>query len=92
MKPLLPIMKTYHIGNDVALKLDIEGMEYEVLESWNEELWTKVSLLLLEVHLLQKEDTLRWESLRISLQARFSQRKEQISPYDPRIKIVCFER
>lgn len=92
MKPLLPIMKTYHIGNDVALKLDIEGMEYEVLESWNEELWTKVSLLLLEVHLLQKEDTLRWESLRTSLQARFSQQKEQISPYDPRIKIVCFER
>lgn len=72
----------------IFVKMDIEGMEYEVLESWDEKLWNKISSLVMEVHFLKTWDEARWGKLRSQLKSLFSSLVEEPSTYDERVRLA----
>lgn len=68
-----------------VLKLDIEGMEFEVLNSLSELAWAKVESLICEVHLLSPDLEQEWDLLKRALQARFKFFEWKRSPYTEKI-------
>ena len=54
-------------GAVTVVKMDIEGMEFEVLESWDDEMFEKIGSLIIEIHLLNDEMQQQFELLKIRL-------------------------
>ncbi|PZM85629.1 MAG: hypothetical protein DLD55_06405 [candidate division SR1 bacterium] len=86
---LNPYLENPEIERIEVLKLDIEGMEFEVLNSLSELAWAKVESLICEVHVLSPEFEQEWEVLKRALQARFQVMEWKASPYTEKIGI-CF--
>lgn len=54
------------------VKIDIEGMEFEVLNSLTDKNWWLIKNLIIEVHLLNKELEEQWNSLHENLKEEFT--------------------
>ncbi len=62
------------------LKLDVEGMEYEILESFSDEFLQKIQALLLEFHIFSPEMETKLNDLEKKLSQKFII-KQIINPY-----------
>jgi hypothetical protein len=54
-----------------VLKMDIEGMEFEVLDSFKNE-WSIIHSMIIEIHLLNEELKSRWNLINQKLKDNFS--------------------
>ena len=70
------------------VKMDIEGMEFEVLESWSTEVWKKIWSLVIEVHLFNEEMQKRYQKLKVLFHQNFSTVEEEVSEYTDTIRLV----
>lgn len=91
VKNLNAYLENPAISSVDVLKVDIEGMEFEVLQNLSDLSRSKVKCLICEVHLLNPELEQQWEALKATLQARFEEFLRQRSPYTDKIGI-CFCR
>ncbi|GHW02386.1 hypothetical protein AGMMS50249_1720 [candidate division SR1 bacterium] len=78
--------------SNLLVKLDIEGMEYEVLESRTDFIRDQISFLVMEIHFLQPDDEQRRDKLKKEIKSRFSTFQEFPSQYDERIRLVYAEK
>lgn len=74
------------------VKMDIEGMEFEVMESWNDKVWENIWSLIVEVHLFEQEKIQQYEKLKKMLNQYFSSFKEEISNYTNKIRLIFCEK
>ena len=70
------------------LKLDIEGMEYEVLSDLSPENRKKIKNLIAEIHILLDLDLQKWNALKSQLSSYFSKVDIYPSPYSDKIFLV----
>lgn len=70
------------------LKLDIEGMEYEVLSDLSPENRKKIKNLIAEIHILSDFDLQKWNDLKSQLSTYFSKADIFPSPYTDKILLV----
>ncbi|MDD2537524.1 MAG: FkbM family methyltransferase [Candidatus Absconditabacteria bacterium] len=73
---------------DIVVKMDIEGMEFEVLESWGEEIFERIGAMIMEVHLFDPEKIERYQELKEKMRQHFPSLEEWISPYNQGILLV----
>ena len=71
------------------MKLDIEGMEFEVLFDLQEETWEKIQALVCEVHLFSPQQKAQFPAFLSLLKSYFSSVQRDPSPYTEKIGI-CF--
>ena len=67
------------------MKLDIEGMEFEVLFDLQEENWKKIQALVCEVHLFSPQQEAQFSKLHSLLKAHFSSVERIPSPYSEKL-------
>lgn len=82
-------LKNQEIWTIDLIKLDIEGMEFEVLFDLQEETWGKVQALICEVHLFSPEQEALFLDLLSLLKAHFNFVERNPSPYSDKIWL-CF--
>ena len=70
------------------LKMDIEWMEFEVLNNLTDDIWNKINSLVLEVHLLNDELKKWWEELLNNLKKCFDKVNIIPSGYNDKIFLV----
>ena len=70
------------------VKIDIEGMEFEVLNSLTDENWWLIKNLIIEVHLLNKELEEQWNSLHEKLKEKFTTIEIIPSWYNDKIFLI----
>lgn len=71
------------------MKLDIEGMEFEVLFDLQEESWEKIQALVCEVHLFSPQHEAQFPKLLSLLKAHFPSVERIPSPYSEKLWL-CF--
>ena len=71
------------------IKLDIEGMEFEVLFDLQEESWEKIQALVCEVHLFSPQQEAQFPKLLSLLKTHFSSVERIPSPYNEKLWL-CF--
>ena len=71
------------------MKLDIEGMEFEVLFDLQEESWEKIQALVCEVHLFSPQQEAQFPKLLSLLKAHFPSVERIPSPYSEKLWL-CF--
>ena len=71
------------------MKLDIEGMEFEVLFDLQEESWEKIQDLVCEVHLFSPQHEVQFPKLLSLLKAHFPSVERIPSPYSEKLWL-CF--
>lgn len=71
------------------IKIDVEGMEYEILLNLTTNNWKKIKNLICEVHLFSVQDLQNREKLKTELQTYFQSITIQKSPYTDKI-LLCF--
>ena len=71
------------------VKLDIEGMEFEVLFALEPATRSSIKALLCEVHLLTESEAAQFPHLQSLLSTHFAQITRLPSPYSPKINL-CF--
>lgn len=71
-----------------VLKVDIEGMEFEVLLDLHDAERKKVKSLICEVHLFGEKEERDFQRLKQRLAEHFSQLEWQPSPYSPKIGLL----
>ena len=71
------------------MKLDIEGMEFEVLFNLQEESWEKIQALVCEVHLFSPQQEAQFPKLLSLLKVRFPSVERIPSPYSEKLWL-CF--
>lgn len=76
----------------VFVKMDIEGMEYEVLASWNDDIWKMIDGIVIEIHFIREGEVERWEGLKCRLKSIFSVFFEKVNEYDERVRLVLCEK
>ena len=74
-----------------VLKMDIEGMEREVLESRKDEVWGKIGAMIVEVHVFGEREAQRFEGVKAKLNQHFSRVEEEVSSYTEKIRLVYCE-
>ncbi len=67
------------------MKLDIEGMEFEVLFDLQEESWEKIQALVCEVHLFSPQYEVQFPKLLSLLKVRFPSVERIPSPYSEKL-------
>lgn len=67
------------------MKLDIEGMEFEVLFDLQEESWEKIQALVCEVHLFSPQQEDQFPKLLSLLKTHFSSVERIPSPYNEKL-------
>lgn len=60
-----------HTDKIDVLKMDIEWMEFEVLSSWTDFEWNRISSLIMEIHLLNEEMKSEWNQIFIKIKNIF---------------------
>ena len=70
------------------LKMDIEWMEFEVLNNLTDTIWNKINSLVLEVHLLNTELEKWWNDLQLKLKNHFNKVKIFSSNYTDKIFLI----
>ncbi len=69
-------LKNYIINNDIkkidVLKLDVEGMEFEIFNSRSDFEWGKIDNLIAEIHILDKEMLIHWNDILPIIQKYFN--------------------
>lgn len=70
-----------------VLKMDIEGMEFEVLDSFNNE-WSIIHSMIIEIHLLNEKLKSRWNLINQKLKDNFSFVEIKPSWYSENIFLV----
>ena len=81
------INKTWADTIDV-LKMDIEWMEFEVLNNLTDDIWNKINSLVLEVHLLNTELEKWWNDLQLKLKDLFNKVEIFPSNYTDKIFLI----
>lgn len=64
-------LKKYSLSKIDVLKIDIEGMEFEVLSTWKEE-WNIIKCFIAEIHLFNDEFKKYWKLLLETLKTKFT--------------------
>lgn len=82
-------LKNQEIWTIDLMKLDIEGMEFEVLFDLQEESWEKIQALVCEVHLFSPQQETQFPNFLSLLKAHFSSVQRSPSPYSEKIWL-CF--
>ena len=67
------------------MKLDIEGMEFEVLFDLQEKNWEKIQALVCEVHLFSPQHEVQFPKLLSLLKAHFPSVERISSPYSEKL-------
>jgi FkbM family methyltransferase len=67
MKTLQQYIEETHITTIDLLKMDIEGMEFEVLNSRDDKSCNKIQTMIIEIHLLNENMQHQFENIRIRL-------------------------
>lgn len=67
------------------MKLDIEGMEFEVFFDLQEESWEKIQALICEVHLFSPQQEAQFSKLLSLLKVRFPSVERIPSPYSEKL-------
>lgn len=67
------------------MKLDIEGMEFEVLFDLQEETWEKIQALVCEVHLFSPQQEAQFPAFLSLLKSHFRSVQRDPSPYNEKI-------
>ena len=67
------------------MKLDIEGMEFEVLFDLQEKNWEKIQALVCEVHLFSPQHEAQFPRLLSLLKAHFPSVERISSPYSEKL-------
>ena len=73
------------------LKLDVEGMEYEILESLSDEFLQKIQALLLECHFFSEEQRQKYKEIKIRLSSHYTT-KTLANQYDDRLEYLFCQR
>ena len=68
-----------------VIKIDIEWMEFEVLNNLEQTIWDKINTLAIEVHILNDELENQWKILSQKLQSEFPKNNIIQSPYTDKI-------
>jgi len=66
------VVKLAGVSDIDLVKIDIEGMEFEVLNSLTDDDWWIIKSLIIEIHLLSKELEEQWISLYKKLKEKFT--------------------
>lgn len=82
-------LETHQLSQIDIMKIDTEGMEYEIIRSIAHHHRKKIKNLILEIHLLQDSDFKAFHELQNTLKQHFSSIQISDSPYTPKIKL-CF--
>ena len=77
---------------DFVVKMDIEGMEFEVLESWSEEIWEMIGSLIVEVHFLREGDMDRFLEMKAKLSQIFGTVVYEESAYSEKVGLLYARR
>lgn len=86
--PFPAVLTGRSIKGGILVKMDIEGMEFEVLESWNEKIREMIWSLIVEIHLFDDEKVQQYEKLKKHLTQIFSFVKEEKSLYSEKIRLL----
>ena len=70
------------------LKMDIEWMEFEVLNNLTDNIWNEIGCLVLEVHLLNTELEKWWNDLQLKLKNHFNKVEIIPSNYTDKIFLI----
>ena len=71
-----------------VIKIDIEGMEFEVLENWENEIFEKIGSLIIEVHLLNDKMKEQYKLTKIRLINLGYSLIEEENPYSKHIFLL----
>jgi len=86
------ILKNYIINNGIkkidVLKLDVEGMEFEIFNSRSDFEWWKINNLIAEIHILDEEMLIRWNDILPIIQKHFKHVKIIESWYRKEIFLI----
>ncbi len=82
---LKEIVGSNHINIIDVVKIDIEWMEFEVLNNLEQTIWGKINTLAIEVHILNDELENQWKILSQKLQSEFPKNNIIQSPYTDKI-------
>ena len=89
--PLPPVANTGQAllqKEGIFVKMDIEGMEWDVLESWSEEIWEMIGSLIVEVHFLKEGDEERFLRLKEKLNQIFGTVVYQENAYSEKVGLL----
>lgn len=92
MISLSQILEEYQISQIDLIKMDIEGMEFEVLESRWKEIFEKIHAMIIEVHCFDQEKEKKSEWLQQWLPHFFSKVLFTPNEYDKRIGLLFCEK
>ena len=92
MMTLSQILEEYQISQINLLKMDIEGMEFEVFESRNESLFEHINAMIIEIHCFDKEKEEKSKWLQKWLPQFFSRVLFTPKEYDKRIGLFFCEK
>lgn len=91
-KNLNEYLQDHQIEQIDIMKIDTEGMEYEILDSLSENNRKKIKNLILEIHLLQESDFDLFLHMKDKLKREFSRIEIIDSPYTSKIKLAFCQR
>lgn len=86
------ILEEYQISQIDLIKMDIEGMELEVLESRKESLFDHINTMIIEIHCFDREKEEKSEWLQQWLPQFFSKVLFTPNEYDKRIGLLFCEK
>ena len=86
------ILEEYQISQIDLIKMDIEGMEFEVLESRKESLFEHINAMIIEIHCFDTEKEEKSEWLQQWLPHFFSKVLFTPNEYDKRIGLLFCEK
>lgn len=92
MTTLPHILEKYSLDTIDLLKMDVEGMEFEVLESRWKELFEKIQAMIIEIHCFDPEKEKKSEKIQSDLSSFFSKIFFTPNPYDHRIGLLFCEK
>ena len=92
MMTLSQILEEYQISQINLLKMDIEGMEFEVFESRKESLFEHINAMIIEIHCFDKEKEEKSKWLQQWLPQFFSRVLFTPKEYDKRIGLFFCEK
>ena len=82
------IIHQYQIQNIDLVKMDIEGMEFEVLSSRQTSTFQKIQNIIIEIHLLDKTKEQQYQQLLEKIQQHFPTIHIQKSEYNQKILLL----
>lgn len=91
-KNLNEYLQDHQIEQIDIMKIDTEGMEYEILDSLSKNNRKKIKNLILEIHLLQESDFDLFLHMKDKLKREFSRIEITDSPYTSKIKLAFCQR